>query len=58
MCATCGTNDLIPWFYAIFMTVLLLHRSKRAEQSCASKYGKDWDLYCEAVKWVLIPGIY
>jgi 7-dehydrocholesterol reductase len=58
MCATCGVNDLHSWFYAIFMTILLLHRCKRAEQSCAIKYGKDWELYCQKVRWVLIPGVY
>ncbi|TVY20055.1 7-dehydrocholesterol reductase [Lachnellula arida] len=58
MCATCGVDNLLPWFYAIFMTILLLHRCKRAEQSCAVKYGKDWDTYCQKVRWTLIPGIY
>ncbi|KAL5344998.1 hypothetical protein ACLOAV_009951 [Pseudogymnoascus australis] len=58
MCATCGANNLLPWFYAIYMTVLLLHRCKRAEQRCAVKYGKDWDTYCQIVRWILIPGVY
>jgi 7-dehydrocholesterol reductase len=58
MCATCGFTNVLPWFYAIFMTALLLHRVKRSEQSCAAKYGKDWNTYCQKVRWILIPGIY
>ena len=25
---------------------------------CAVKYGKDWEKYCQVVKWKFIPGIY
>ncbi|KAH8797621.1 ergosterol biosynthesis ERG4/ERG24 [Xylogone sp. PMI_703] len=58
MCAACGFDNLLPHFYAIFMTILLLHRCKRTEQSCAAKYGGVWDTYCQKVKWILIPGVY
>jgi delta24(24(1))-sterol reductase len=26
--------------------------------SCAIKYGKDWERYCEIVRWKFIPGVY
>lgn len=58
MCATCGFRHLLPWTYAIFMTVLLIHRSRRVEQRCSQKYGKYWDAYCKQVRWVLVPGLY
>jgi Delta24(24(1))-sterol reductase len=25
---------------------------------CGIKYGKDWERYCEIVRWKFIPGIY
>jgi delta24(24(1))-sterol reductase len=25
---------------------------------CAIKYGKDWERYCEIVRWKFIPGVY
>jgi len=58
MCAACGFENLLPWTYAIFMTILLLHRSLRDEERCSKKYGKYWEGYCQKVRWVLIPGIY
>jgi 7-dehydrocholesterol reductase len=58
MCATCGLDDFLPWTYAIFMTVLLVHRCWRDEERCSMKYGKGWEDYCKQVKWVIIPGIY
>jgi 7-dehydrocholesterol reductase len=58
MCATCGVQNLLPWTYAIFMTVLLIHRAGRDEARCAGKYGKSWVEYCDKVRWKLIPGLY
>lgn len=58
MCAACGVENILPWTYAIFMTVLLIHRSRRDEERCSKKYGKDWDEYCKRVRWIIIPGVY
>lgn len=58
MCAVCGLEHFLPWTYAIFMTVLLIHRCWRDEERLSQKYGKGWDNYCKRVKWVMIPGIY
>lgn len=58
MCATCGLNDILPWTYAVFMTILLIHRCWRDEERCSQKYGKGWAIYCKKVPWVIIPGIY
>ena len=30
----------------------------RSTSRCALKYGKDWERYCEVVRWKFIPGIY
>jgi 7-dehydrocholesterol reductase len=58
MCAVCGFNSLIPWSYAIFMTLILVHRCHRDEKRCLNKYGESWRKYCEVVRWKLVPGIY
>ena len=54
----CGFTNIIPYFYFLYFTPLLIHRQLRDEHHCRGKYGKDWDRYCEEVKWRLIPGVY
>ncbi|MES2122077.1 MAG: 7-dehydrocholesterol reductase [Chlamydiota bacterium] len=51
-------NNYIPYFYLTFLVLLLIDRSYRQERNCASKYGKDWELYCERVPFRFIPYIY
>ena len=58
MCATCGFGNLLPWTYAIFMTVLLVHRCRRDEARCSRKYGQGWQEYCGKVPWAIVPGVY
>ncbi|KAJ6536299.1 ergosterol biosynthesis ERG4/ERG24 [Mycena capillaripes] len=58
MCAPCGTRDVFPWTYFVYMIALLIHRSIRDEDRCSKKYGKDWELYKAQVPYALIPGIY
>ena len=57
-CLPCGLTHVIPYFYIIYFTILLVHRQLRDEGHCRAKYGKDWDRYCGIVRWRLIPGIY
>ncbi|PIZ03472.1 MAG: 7-dehydrocholesterol reductase [Gammaproteobacteria bacterium CG_4_10_14_0_8_um_filter_38_16] len=45
----------LPWFYVIFLTILLIHRSYRDEKRCANKYGKYWEMYCSYVPNKMIP---
>lgn len=54
----CGTTHLFPYFYLIYMTILLVHRCRRDELRLTHKYGKSWDTYCKRVPYRLIPGIY
>lgn len=58
MCAACGTGHALPWFYAFYMSVLLVHRCYRDEQRCSTKYGKTWDEYCKLVPWRILPGVF
>lgn len=58
MCMTCGFDHVLPYFYIIYMTILLVSRIHRDHGRCAGKYGKYWDEYCKLVPYKLIPYIY
>ncbi|TFY77412.1 hypothetical protein EWM64_g6598 [Hericium alpestre] len=53
-----GTASPIPYFYSVFFITVLVHRCGRDFERCGKKYGKDWDRYCEIVKYKFIPGVY
>jgi len=48
----------ITYFYMLYFAVLLVHRERRDDANCRAKYGKDWDKYCEKVRWRILPGVY
>ncbi|CAG8678799.1 7888_t:CDS:2, partial [Dentiscutata erythropus] len=50
-----GFDDILPYFYIVYFAVLLIHREFRDEEKCKNKYKKDWNRYCEIVKWRIIP---
>ncbi|XP_078673907.1 delta(14)-sterol reductase TM7SF2-like isoform X1 [Branchiostoma floridae x Branchiostoma belcheri] len=57
-CLTCGFNHIVPYFYVIYFTILLIHRERRDHLVCQKKYGAAWDKYCERVKYRIFPYIY
>ena len=57
-CLVCGFEHLLPYFYIIYFSILLIHRERRDHVTCAEKYGPDWDLYCAKVRYRIFPGIY
>jgi 7-dehydrocholesterol reductase len=56
-CTTTQFTALVPWFYPIYLTILLFDRAWRDDARCSAKYGKYWDEYCERVPYKVIPGI-
>lgn len=54
----CGVTHIFPYFYFIFLSILLIHRCIRDEKRCQDKYGKKWEEYCAKVPYRLIPGIW
>eukprot|EP00946_MAST-07B_sp_MAST-7B-sp1_P003968 g3968.t1 len=56
-CAVCGTESLIPYFYAIYFAILLIHRAMRDDHACHEKYGDDWDRYKKRVPYLFFPGL-
>ena len=54
----CGLSSPVPYFHPIYFAILLIHRDGRDYHACSLKYGKDWERYCKAVPYSLIPSIY
>ncbi|XP_078398953.1 delta(14)-sterol reductase LBR [Cetorhinus maximus] len=54
----CGFNHIIPYFYVIYFTCLLIHREARDEYRCRKKYGVAWNKYCQQVRYRIFPYIY
>ncbi|CAK8673420.1 unnamed protein product [Clavelina lepadiformis] len=57
-CMCCGAGHILPYFYMIYMTVLLVHRIYRDEHRCQAKYGEHWQKYVAKVSYRLVPGLY
>ncbi len=53
-----GFTHFLPWFYWIFLFILLMDRSVRDEKRCAKKYGSYWQQYTARVKWRVCPGLF
>ncbi|KAF5914078.1 hypothetical protein HPG69_010237 [Diceros bicornis minor] len=54
----CGFSHILPYFYVIYFTVLLVHREARDEHQCRKKYGLAWEKYCQRVPYRIFPYIY
>lgn len=50
-------ESFLPYFYLLFLTVLLVHRAIRDDRRCAAKYGSDWQAYCARVAYKFIPHV-
>eukprot|EP00920_Eleutheroschizon_duboscqi_P024708 GHVT01061298.1.p1 GENE.GHVT01061298.1~~GHVT01061298.1.p1 ORF type:complete len:359 (+),score=50.73 GHVT01061298.1:802-1878(+) len=49
---------LLPYFYVVFLSILLLHRAGRDDLRCSLKYGKAWTEYCKFVPYQIVPYIF
>lgn len=54
----CGFSHILPYFYVIYFTALLVHREARDEHHCKRKYGLAWEKYCQRVPYRIFPHIY
>lgn len=50
-------DHALPYFYVVFLTILLTERAFRDDNRCADKYGKDWETYCAKVPYKIVPGV-
>lgn len=53
-----GAKWFLPFFYVIFLTVLLFDRAYRDSARCASKYGKYYEQYKAQVPSLVIPYVW
>ncbi|KAI8803142.1 ergosterol biosynthesis ERG4/ERG24 [Cladochytrium replicatum] len=58
MCLPAGFGHVLPFFYAAYFAVLLVHRAMRDDHKCRNKYGKAWDVYLQRVPWQIVPYVY
>lgn len=54
----CGISSLIPYFYPLYLLILLIWRERRDEARCAQKYKEVWAEYCKLVPWRILPYVY
>jgi protein-S-isoprenylcysteine O-methyltransferase Ste14 len=57
-CLLCGFDHPLPYLYFGYLFVLLLHRERRDNRICQTKYGADWDEYRARVRYRIVPLIY
>lgn len=50
--------NVLPYFYVVFLTVLLIDRAVRDDKRCREKYGAAWGLHCEKVPYKILPFIW
>mmetsp|Transcript_48730 Transcript_48730/g.72369 ORF Transcript_48730/g.72369 Transcript_48730/m.72369 type:complete len:234 (+) Transcript_48730:3-704(+) len=48
---------IAPYFYVVFLTILLTDRAFRDDDRCSKKYGIYWEKYCSEVPYKILPGI-
>ena len=54
----CGVTHVLPYFYALYLPALLVHRALRDEARCRAKYGSAWDVYRAVVPARIVPGVW
>lgn len=57
-CLCCGFTHILPYFYIVYMTILLTHRVIRDDSRLSAKYGEDWKKYCAQVQWRILPYVF
>ncbi len=48
----------LPYFYVVFLMLLLVDRAKRDDLRCQLKYQAFWSDYCKKVPYKMIPKVY
>lgn len=54
----CGISSPVPYFYPIYLLILLIWRERRDEARCAEKYKDIWAEYRKIVPWRILPYAY
>ena len=51
----CGFGDVLPYFYSVFFTTMILHRLARDDARLQKKYGHAFEEYKRRVPYVFVP---
>ncbi|MBU6447000.1 MAG: 7-dehydrocholesterol reductase, partial [Verrucomicrobia bacterium] len=51
-------SHFLPYFYVLFLTILLIDRAFRHDRRCADKYKTYWTEYCRRVPYKIIPYVF
>jgi Delta24(24(1))-sterol reductase len=51
----CGFSSFLPYFYPLWLTIVLLHRATRDIEHCRKKYGEEWKEYERLCPYLFIP---
>ncbi|KAF2594751.1 hypothetical protein F2Q70_00043806 [Brassica cretica] len=54
----CGISSPVPYFYPIYLLILLIWRERRDEVRCAEKYKEIWAEYLRLVPYRILPYVY
>ncbi|CAG7905822.1 unnamed protein product, partial [Brassica rapa] len=54
----CGISSPVPYFYPIYLLILLIWRERRDEERCAEKYKEIWAEYLRLVPYRILPYVY
>jgi Delta14-sterol reductase len=58
-CLPCGVSaGCVPYFYFIYLLLLVVHREKRDDERCSAKYKSLWEEYCLRVPYRMVPFVY
>ncbi|KAL0669149.1 hypothetical protein Bca4012_031853 [Brassica carinata] len=57
-CLPCGISSPVPYFYPIYLLILLIWRERRDEERCAEKYKEIWAEYLRLVPYRILPYVY
>jgi 7-dehydrocholesterol reductase len=50
-----GFSHFLPYFYLMFLTILLVDRAGRDDRRCSEKYGRFWEEYQRRVPYKILP---
>ena len=56
-CAPALFSHPLPYFYPIYLSLLLADRAWRDDKRCADKYKESWCAYCKKVPSKILPGV-
>lgn len=51
-------DSALPYFYFVFLIILLFHRAVRDDVRCSEKYGTHWNEYCKKVPNKIVPFVF